>query len=253
MIVLFATPLLLDPRFLGLSRAMLFQIGGLLAIGSIFFMRWAPQRHEAMRIKPGLGDLRLILRERSLMFLYMALAIFNICFGGLYMYIGPYFAILHGTEANYSLSYGLNVLGEVPLSLLAPFLVRRWGMKRLAGAAMLYDAVRYTFIAFAPNATTLSIVWALGGPPTVGYIVIFPMLIARLAPLQLRSTAQNLSASINSLGTIVGLTVISYTMHVYSGEQLIWGYRWLFLRTAIGAAIAGCLVLWLVKDRHAEA
>ncbi len=252
MVVLLATPLLLDTRFLGLSRATLFQIGGVLAILSVFLMQWAPQRHETMHLRPGFGDLRLILREHNLLFLYLALVIFNICFGGLYMYIGPYFAVLHGSEANYSLSYGLNVLGEVPMSFLAPVLVRRWGMKRLAGATMLYDAVRYTLIAFAPNAMTLSVIWALGGPPTVGYIVILPMLIAALAPAPLRSTAQNVSASIASLGSIVGLTVISYTMHHYAGEQLIWGYRWLFLRMAIGAAIAGCVVLWLVKEKQRQ-
>jgi PPP family 3-phenylpropionic acid transporter len=233
--------------WLGLPRSGLVALGGAVFISAVWFTRWEPQT-IGPRKRPSLRDASQLLRQKNLLWVYIASAALHVSFGGVMTFVGPYFAQLGGSEEHYAIAWGVGVAGEIPLMLLLPRLIRRFGMKRILCASMTIDACRFGVMALAPNATWAMGIWCFHGLAVMGGFILLPMFINALAPEDLRATAQTIQGALYSLGMIAGVLFARFLIAHFGSENLLAGYRCVFGRTAIGVALAVVVLSIVVRE-----
>jgi len=232
----------------GLDRTSLFLAGGALMAATALLTRW-PAQKGGIGERPHWSEAAQLFRNRNLVWLYAVSTAMYFSLGGFYDFSGPYFQMLGAGETGYSMAWAIGVCGEVPLVLLLPRLIRRFGMKRLLAVSLACEACRCIAIAAAPNAMSLIVAWAFISLGVAGLYIVMPMYIASLAGDRLRSTAQAIGGSLLSVGLIGGVLTMRWIVGLFPPERLIEGYRWGFARTGLGLAIALAILALMTRDR----
>ncbi len=195
------------------------------------------------------SPLRALVKDRRLVILALALALFNLANGSMLLLLGQKLVAAGHDATRWTALYVIVAqITMVPVALFAGSLADRRGRRQLLLAAVLVLPVRAVLCAVLEDPLWLVAVEVLDGVASGIVGVAVPVLVADVTWGSGRT--QTALGGVNALQGIGG--ALSGAVGGYLALKL--GWTWAFLALAVPAALAVPLVLWLEETagRHDE-
>jgi PPP family 3-phenylpropionic acid transporter len=175
--------------------------------------------------------LRLIVQDRALVGLALAIGIVWFTRTGIYQFQAIYLDQLGARESLIGLASTLGALIELPGMLWADHLIRRYGSHRVLGVTMLLYAMMHGFVVIYPSVSAIMAAAALGGIAFSFYSVGIVVFLSERAPLS--QTATTLAIYTSTLRGLISMAAAPLAGIIFD----LHGAYWLYV-----AALAGSLV-----------
>jgi len=190
-------------------------------------------------------SIRLVLSDRRLRKLALALGIFLFMMYGLRSFEGLYLKQLGAGEAIVGLMSTIGATIELPGMLWADRLVRRYGAARVLRFSFALEGMRLCGVLLAPTVPTLLLMRAVGGISYSWYVVSVLGFIYESVPEQRVTTT--LALFNVTLPAIINMAAAPTSGFIFDRA----GGYWLYALGAIGSAVAWLVMRTMVTSDRA--
>ena len=219
---------------------------GYIAVMVAFLISALQLRPQPATIQqPLLRELKKLMQPAWIIFT-VSMIIVGIADSGMMNYLGIYISNLGGSPTIVGWSFSIFALSEVPVLMMGPWLIRKFGTTRLIFAGLFFYIIRFLALAVMPSPIWALPIGLLQGPSFCFLLVGGVELVNRLAPDDLKSTAQGLFiTSLGYLPTVIGSIPSGIIFKEFGAQTLFF----LYCGLTVAAIVLSATGTWLLTHR----